>query len=66
MVPWVLHHLVEAFVLKDASDLRDMERPLVFRQLLELAAADVGNLVNFSTILNVDKEARYDARDTGH
>ena len=34
-----LHHLVEAFVLKDTSDLHQIERPAVFRKLLELAAA---------------------------
>lgn len=43
-----LHHLVEAFVLKDTSDLHQIERPAVFRKLLELAAADVGNLVNLT------------------
>lgn len=43
-----LHHLVEAFVLKDTSDLHQIERPAVFRRLLELAAADVGNLVNLT------------------
>ena len=63
--PWLddapaplLHHLVEAFVLKDASDLHDIERPLVFRKLLELAAADVGNLVNFSNWATVAQAAR--------
>ncbi len=44
----VLHHLVEAFVLKDTSDLHTIERPLVFRKLLGLAAADVGSLANVS------------------
>lgn len=43
-----LHHLTEAFVLKDASDLHTIDRPDAFRKLLELAAADVGNLVNLS------------------
>jgi uncharacterized protein len=53
--PWLetqptdlLHHLAEAFVLKDAADLHTIERPSSFRRLLELAAADVGNLVNVS------------------
>ncbi len=45
----VLHHLVEAFALKDTSDLHTIERPRVFRRLLELAAADIGNLVNVSS-----------------
>ena len=44
----LLHQLVEAFVLKDASDLHTIEHPSAFRKLLELAAADVGNLVNYS------------------
>jgi hypothetical protein len=43
-----LHHLVEAFVLRDTSDLHQIERPSVFRKLLELAAADIGNLVNLT------------------
>ena len=43
-----LYHLVEAFVLRDVSDLHTIERPHVFRKLLELAAADAGNLVNLS------------------
>jgi predicted AAA+ superfamily ATPase len=43
-----LHRLVEAFVLKDVSDLHTVDRPAVFRKLLELAAADIGNLVNVS------------------
>ncbi len=43
-----LHRLVEAFVLKDASDLHTIELPLVFRKLLGLAAADIGNLANIS------------------
>ncbi len=44
----VLHQLVEAFVLKDTSDLHTVERPLVFRKLLGLAAADAGSLANIS------------------
>jgi uncharacterized protein len=43
-----LRYLVEAFVLKDTSDLHKIERPSVFRKLLELAAADIGNLVNLT------------------
>jgi len=43
-----LRYLVEAFVLKDTSDLHQIERPSVFRKLLELAAADIGNLVNLT------------------
>ena len=44
----VVRRLVESFVLKDASDLHAIERPLVFRKLLGLAAADIGNLANIS------------------
>ena len=54
----VLHHLVEAFVLKDTSDLHTIERPLVFRKLLELAAADVGNLANVSEWATVAQASR--------
>lgn len=43
-----LRYLVEAFVLRDVSDLHTIERPAVLRRLLELAAADTGNLVNLS------------------
>ena len=43
-----LRYLVEAFVLKDTSDLHKIERPSVFRKLLELAEADIGNLVNLT------------------
>ncbi len=54
----ILHHLVEAFVLKDTSDLHRIERPLVFRKLLELAAADIGNLVNVSQWAAVAQASR--------
>ncbi|MBW1806851.1 MAG: ATP-binding protein [Deltaproteobacteria bacterium] len=43
-----LLHLVEAFVLKDASDFHTIEYPAAFRKLLEFSAADIGNLVNIS------------------
>jgi len=43
-----LHHLVEAFVLKDASDLHTIVHPSALRTLLRLAAADLGNLVNMN------------------
>ncbi|MBI5490001.1 MAG: ATP-binding protein [Deltaproteobacteria bacterium] len=59
-----LHRLVEAFILRDASDLHAIERPGAFRRLLELAAADAGNLVNLSSWAAVaavsrDTAARY-------
>ena len=44
----ILRYLVEAFVLKDVTDLHTVEQPAAFRKLLELAAADIGNLVNLS------------------
>ena len=53
--PWLspepealLRLLAESIVLRDASDLHTLERPDAFRRLLELAAADIGNLVNLS------------------
>lgn len=54
----VLHALVEAFVLKDVSDLHQIERPSVFRKLLELAAADIGNLVNLTNWAGVAQASR--------
>ena len=53
-----LHYLVESFVLKDTSDLHQIERPSVFRKLLELAAADVGNLVNLSEWASLAQTSR--------
>ncbi len=44
----ILAQLVEAFVLRDASDLYRIRRPDAFRKLLSLAASQIGNLVNFS------------------
>ncbi len=43
-----LAHLVQAFLIRDASDLYKIKRPDVFRALLTLAARQVGNLVNLS------------------
>jgi predicted AAA+ superfamily ATPase len=54
----ILYHLVESFVLKDVSDLHRIERPAVFRKLLELAAADIGNLVNLSGWASVAQSSR--------
>ena len=53
-----LRYLVEAFVLKDASDLHQIDRPSVFRKLLELAAADIGNLVNISAWSSLAQASR--------
>jgi len=44
----VLGPLVEAFVLRDASDLYHIRNPQAFRRLLALVASQVGDLVNFS------------------
>lgn len=44
----ILAQLVEAFVLRDASDLYRIRRPEAFRKLLSLAASQIGNMVNFS------------------
>ena len=44
----VLTGLVEAVILRDATDLFRIARPDAFRKLLRLAAAQVGNLVNLS------------------
>jgi predicted AAA+ superfamily ATPase len=46
----VLTELVEAFVLKDASDLYHLDNPEAFRKVLRLCAADIGNLLNISTL----------------
>lgn len=45
----VLAQLVEAFVLRDASDVYKIKRPDAFRKLLSLAASQIGNLINFSS-----------------
>lgn len=44
----ILARLVEAFVLRDASDLYQIRRPDAFRRLLSPAASQIGNMVNFS------------------
>lgn len=44
----VLGQLIEAFALRDASDIYRIKRPDAFRKLLSLAASQVGNLINFS------------------
>ncbi len=48
--PLILAQLVEAFVLRDASDLYRITRPEAFRKLLSLAASQIGNLVNYSNL----------------
>lgn len=44
----VLNRLVEAFVIRDASDVFRIRFPAKFRKLLSLMATQIGNLVNFS------------------
>jgi predicted AAA+ superfamily ATPase len=44
----VLAELVEALVLRDASDRFHVRYPAAYRKILELAASQVGNLCNFS------------------
>ena len=46
----VLARLVEAFVLRDASDIYRIRNPEAFRKLLGLAASMSGNLVNYSNL----------------
>jgi predicted AAA+ superfamily ATPase len=46
----LLAQLVEAFILRDASDLYKIKRPDVFRKLLSLSASQIGNLVNYSKL----------------
>jgi uncharacterized protein len=56
----LLHDLVEAFVLRDASDRFRIERPDAFRQLLGLLARQAGSLVNYSewaAILGISRDA---------
>ena len=44
----LLSQLVDAFIIRDASDLYRVTRPDAFRTLAQLLAGQVGNLVNFS------------------
>lgn len=44
----VLSDLVEAFVIRDASDRFRIQRPDAFRRLLQLAAGQTGQLANYS------------------
>lgn len=53
----ILSDLVEALILRDASDLFKIKRVIAFRKLLTLLAGQVGSLVNISelaSICNVD------------
>ncbi len=55
----LLTDLVEAVVLRDASDLFRIGRPDAFRRLLRLAAAQAGNLINLSewaAILGISRD----------
>ncbi len=44
----ILSDLIEAFVIRDASDRFRIQRPDAFRGLLQLAAGQVGQMVNLS------------------
>lgn len=60
----VLGRLVEAFVLRDASDLYMIRNPGAFRKLMELAASQTANLVNYSNLaenigVSVNTTAQY-------
>ena len=46
----VLWELIEAFILRDASDMFQVRYPDAFRRLLKLLAFDVGNLLNMSNL----------------
>lgn len=46
----ILGRLVEAFVLRDASDLYMIRNPGSFRKLMDLAASQIANLVNYSKL----------------
>jgi len=55
----LLTDLVEAIILRDASDLFRIARPDAFRRLLRLAAGQAGNLVNLSewaSILGISRD----------
>jgi predicted AAA+ superfamily ATPase len=68
----LLTDLVEAVVLRDASDLFRITRPDAFRQLLRLIAGQIGSLVNLSewaSILGISRDtvASYlDILESGH
>lgn len=44
----VLTHLLQALILRDATDLLSVERPDAFVRILKLAAGQIGNIVNVS------------------
>jgi len=55
----LLTDLVQAIVLRDASDLHRISRPDAFRRLLQLLSGQVGDLVNLSewaSILGISRE----------
>lgn len=49
----LLNDLVEAFILRDASDLFRIKRVDAFRKLLTLLAGQIGSLVNFSELASI-------------
>lgn len=55
----ILTDLLEAFVLRDASDLFQIQKPDAFRRLLALLAGQVGHVVNlteWSSVLGVHRQ----------
>lgn len=46
----VLWDLIQAFILRDASDMFHVQYPDAFRRLLKLLAFDTGNLLNMSNL----------------
>lgn len=55
----LLTDLVEAVILRDASDFHRIGRPDAFRRLLRLAAGQVGNLVNrseWAAVLGISRD----------
>lgn len=44
----LLARLVEAYILRDASDMFQIKRPDAYRKLLSLSAAQISNLINLS------------------
>jgi predicted AAA+ superfamily ATPase len=55
----LLTDMVEAVILRDASDLHKIRRPDAFRRLLRLAASQAGSLVNLSewaSILGISRD----------
>jgi predicted AAA+ superfamily ATPase len=55
--PQRLMELIEAFVLRDASDVFKVAKPAAFRTLLRLMAGQIGNLVNLTEWAGITRVA---------